>query len=264
MNAFQVTLLGTGTSGGVPLIGCQCAVCTSSDPRNQRLRSSAWLYFPKIQQHLLIDTSIDLRQQALRFRIPKVDAVLYTHPHADHLHGIDELRCYNYLQKTTLPLFGNQWTETELNTRFEYAFRYHGRENMPDLVFHRIETAWDSFLVFDSIPVIPIALQHGAQECVGYRLENFAYLTDFQSLPEASLGKLQQLDTLVLDCVRYRPHATHLHLEKSLGLVHRLKPRRTFLTHLSHDMDHETLSQELPPGVQVGYDGLVLYIPSRF
>lgn len=257
-----VTLLGTGTSAGVPLIHCTCPVCTSFNPHNRRLRTSAWIRgvegsssFPSF----LIDTSIDLRQQALHYRIPRVNAVLYTHPHADHLYGIDELRAYNFVQEATIPVYGNAWTERELENRFSYAFKNQRNQNLPDLKFHRIETEWPVFEAL-GIPIVPLSLEHGREESVGYRMGSFAYLTDCHNIPERTWSRLKNLEVLVIDCVRYRPHQTHFHLERSLEAIARIQPRQAYLTHLSHEMDADRLPSELPSGVAPAFDGLTFEI----
>ena len=258
---MEVTILGSGTSTGVPAIQCKCEVCRSKDPKNQRLRASAWL---RVQgKNLLIDTSTDLRTQALRAGIERVDAVLYTHPHADHIHGIDELRSFNFIQKESIPVFGNAWTAKELQTKFSYIFHPGPVEGggIPQLKLHEFNPDDLEINVLD-IPITPIAVPHGRQQCVGYRLGSFAYVTDCNEVPEGALNRMRNLETLVLDCVREKAHATHLNLEKALWVVNQIRPTRTYLTHLSHDFDYSTWMKRLPTGVALAYDGLVIHSSS--
>jgi len=258
--ATTLTLLGCGTSTGVPLIHCSCRVCRSRHPRNQRLRASAWLQ--SRGKSVLIDTSTDLRQQALRARIPRVDAVLYTHPHADHIHGIDELRSFNFVQKQTIPVYGNEWTRSELEQKFSYIFkpaRVIEGGGIPLLELRPIDSA-TSRVDVEGVPVTPISLQHGSRECLGYRVDDLAYVTDCSLIPAHSLERLRDLDVLVLDCLRIAPHGTHFNLEQALQTIETLRPARTFLTHLGHDFDYRTWSgprsRKLPKGVSLAYDGL--------
>lgn len=253
--SFTLTILGSGTSTGVPVPTCPCKVCRSQHPRNQRLRASAWV---QIQgKNFLIDTSTDLRLQALRQKIPRVDAVLYTHPHADHVHGIDELRCFNYVQRQSIPLYGNSWTFTELQGRFGYIFKPGPVEGggIPQLTLKLFDPN-DQSIDVCGVPIIPISVPHGSKECVGYRFESVAYITDCSYIPSSSLDRLRELSVLVLDCVRLKPHRTHLNLEQALEIVSELKPRKTYLTHLGHEMDYRKWVKELPKGVFFAYDGL--------
>jgi len=253
----RLTILGCGTSTGVPLISCKCAVCRSKNPKNHRLRASAWLQARGKQ--ILIDTSTDLRQQALRQRIGRVDAVLYTHPHADHIHGIDELRSYNYAQKATIPLYGNAWSAQELRERFGYIFNPGPVEGggIPLLSIHEFSTESSEIDVV-GVPVIPISLKHGSKECVGYRIESVAYISDCSSLPEKSLERLQGLSALVLDCLRIAPHGTHFNLEQALEAAARIGAKKTYLTHLGHDFDYPKWVKKLPKGITLAYDGLTI------
>ncbi len=254
-NEITLTLLGTGTSTGVPLIGCRCSVCRSKNVKNHRLRASAW--WQVNGKSILIDTSTDLRQQALRYRISRVDAVLYTHPHADHILGIDELRSFNYIQKERITLYGNAWTAETLKTAFPYIFKPRKIEGggIPLLDFQEIRSETPSIPIC-GIPVTPISLRHGSQECLAYRVGPIAYVTDCNSIPETSMERLRDLDTLILDCVRIKPHDTHFNLEKALQMAQELKPRKTYLTHLGHDFDFVIWQKKLPRGVRLAYDGL--------
>jgi phosphoribosyl 1,2-cyclic phosphate phosphodiesterase len=207
----------------------------------------------------LIDTSTDLRQQAIRAKIPRIDAVLYTHPHADHVHGIDELRSFNFIQKQAIPVYGNRWTYDELKGKFPYIFNPAPVEGggIPQLLLNLINTQDPWFEVLGE-KIIPISLSHGSKECVGYRIDSVAYITDCNYIPPESLRRLEGLSTLVLDCLRLAPHGTHFNLDQALDTVSKLKPKRTYLTHLGHEFDYSKGSKKLPKGVSFAYDGLII------
>jgi phosphoribosyl 1,2-cyclic phosphate phosphodiesterase len=249
------TILGCGTSTGVPLIHCSCTVCQSDHPKNKRLRASVW--FQVLGKSLLIDTSTDLRQQALQAKIPRIDAVLYTHPHADHIHGIDELRSFNFVQKEAIPVFGNGWTCRELKAKFSYIFHPGPIQGggIPQLELHEFD-AHATQLEIAGINVIPIPVAHGKSECVGYRIGSTAYITDCSEIPASSLKKLSGITHLILDCVRIEAHDTHFNLESALRAVEEIRPESTYLTHLGHDFDYSEYSRILPKGVFLAYDGL--------
>ena len=237
------------------MIGCTCSVCRSSDPRNHRLRASVW--FEVRGKSLLIDTSSDFRQQALQAKIKRLDAVLFTHPHADHVHGIDDLRAFNFLQKKRIPAYGNRWTHEELTQKFPYIFKYLNPEGggIPQLNLQLID-AKTPFLKIAGIKVIPIQLEHGSHESVGYRIDQVAYVTDCSYITSQSLDRLRGLSVLVLDCVRLAPHRTHFNLDQALEVVAQLRPKKTYLTHLNHEFDYKKWSKKLPKGVALAYDGL--------
>jgi phosphoribosyl 1,2-cyclic phosphate phosphodiesterase len=257
-SAWELTLLGCGTSTGVPLLFCECEACSSPNPRNKRLRASAWIKIGG--KSILIDTSTDLRQQALIHRIPRVDAILFTHPHADHVSGIDDVRSFNYLQRSVIPAYGNAWTCTELRTRFSYLFKDRDKVEGGGVAMIDLYEFDSSIPVMDilGVQVIPVSVQHGSQECIAYRLGSVAYATDCNGIPDESVERLRGLDTLVLDCLRLTPHGTHFHLEAALKMAERIGAKRTVLTHLGHDLEYEAWSQKLPPGVSLAYDGMVL------
>ena len=258
LSMTALTVLGCGTSTGVPLIQCWCEVCVSKNPRNKRLRASVWLQVNG--KSFLIDTSTDLRQQALRAGIPRVDAVLYTHPHADHIHGIDELRSFNYIQKSDIPVYGNNWTCTDLRTKFPYIFSPPAvveGGGIPRLILNEFDAQKDSITILGE-KFIPIPLVHGSKECVGYRLGNLAYVTDCNDIPTASLNRMKDLEILVLDCVRLIPHPTHFNLDQALETAQALKAKKTYLTHLGHEFEYAKWKKKLPRGVYLAYDGLSL------
>ena len=254
-----LTFLGTGTSMGVPTLGCDCAVCTSAvavdgDPHNRRTRPSVRLAY---NDHVvLIDTGPDFHAQALREGIRRVDAVLYTHGHADHIMGFDDLRPLSFHVKGDLPVYADDATASNIERVFEYTFRKKDRYPTSARVqIHRIdETPGASFSLFGArFERIPVT--HGRLEITGYRFGSAAYLTDMSDIPEASIPLLENLDILILDALRHEPHPSHSHLEKSVALVEKLKPRRAFFTHMGHDLDHETTNAKLPSHIRLAYDG---------
>ncbi len=258
-NKTKFCVLGCGTSTGVPCIGCHCKVCRSKNPKNKRLRAALWIQTK--EKSILIDTSTDLRQQALREKITQVDAVLYTHPHADHVQGIDELRSFNFIQAKTIPLYGNAWTCQELQTRFPYIFNPGPVEGggIPNLTLHQISSNSQTIEVA-GISVIPISLKHGSKECLAYRFDSVAYVTDCSYIPPESIERLKGLNVLFLDCLRISPHLTHFNLAQALEMVSLVKPKRTFLTHLGHEFGYSHGSKKLPQGVSLAYDGLKISI----
>lgn len=239
------------------MIGCTCKVCKSRNPKNNRTRASAWLRTRG--KSILIDTSTDLRQQALKYKIPRVDAILYTHPHADHVHGIDEMRSYNFLQKAEIPAYCNAWTAKELREKFEYIFARGPVEGggIPQLTIHQFPPDTIQLDVL-GVRVVPIALRHGSKECTAYRVDDLAYVTDVSAFPHPAFERLKNLDILILDCVRYKAHKTHLTWDVALDIARQIGARKTYLTHLSHDFDYASVSKKLPKGVFLAYDGLTL------
>lgn len=258
--SLKITMLGCGSSAGVPFIGCNCAVCTSDDPKNKRTRVS--LMVETGGKYLLIDSSPDLRQQALRAKLDRVDAVIYTHDHADHANGLDELRSFNYLQQGAIPIYGDAHTLKMIKQRFDYAF-LPKPENLwyrPCLIPHAtVDKAVGSFDLMGQ-EIRYYELGHGKAKTYGYRIGNFAYSTDCDYIPEASFAALEGLDVWIVDCLRYTTSYSHAHLEMTLGWIERVKPKRAILTHMSHDFDYHTLKASLPDGVEPGYDGMVIQL----
>jgi phosphoribosyl 1,2-cyclic phosphate phosphodiesterase len=251
---MKFTLLGTGTSTGVPSIGCECETCTSDDPRDNRLRVSVLVEHDG--QQVLIDTSSDFRQQALRHRIKRLDAVLITHCHADHVFGLDDIRPLNF-RHGPLGVYANERAWVDLRRIFKYVFEpTHFGGGLPQVVAHTVEHG-ASFCLSRDLRVTPLEVIHGRLPVVAYRCNDFAYATDLSEIPPATLEALRGLDTLVLDCLRiHKPHPTHLTLERALQYIEELRPRRTYLTHITHDVKHARDSALLPPGVEWAYDGL--------
>ena len=252
---IQVTILGCGTSTGVPVLGCKCSVCRSRNPKNHRLRASIWIQIDG--KSFLVDSSTDLREQALRAKIPRIDAVLYTHPHADHISGIDELRSFNFIQKESIPIYGNKWTIDDLTSRFKYIFSPGKVEGggIPRLIPNLIDGKRSSIQV-QGVKVVPIPVDHGSMEVLGYRINSIAYVTDCSYIPSESKKRLRNLDLLILDCVRLRPHRTHFNLQQALETIEELKPKRTLLSHLGDDFEYKRWQSKLPKGVSLAYDGL--------
>lgn len=252
---MEIIFLGTGTSHGVPVIGCQCDVCTSSNQKNKRSRSSLMVVEQGV--HILIDTATEFRLQALENKIDRVDGVLYTHCHADHVFGFDDLRTFGYRQKGPVPLYGNEPTITELRIVFSYVFRKTQEGGgKPQVETHVVEGPF----VLQGVEVVPIPIFHGVLPILGYRIGKMAYITDCSRIPAESLKLLDGLELLILGVVRYEPHPTHMHVEQALELIETLQPKQAFFTHISHLLDHETVNRALPSGVQLAFDGLRLQI----
>jgi phosphoribosyl 1,2-cyclic phosphate phosphodiesterase len=254
---MQLTMLGVGSSAGTPMIGCQCDTCKSSDKKNHRTRCSSVIELDN-GKIILIDTGPDLRQQALREGLSQVDAVLYTHTHADHIHGIDDLRSFCQIQRSQIPLYGSPEAMRHIADKFGYTLREAG--NFWDLPILKINPVTSPFYLFDQF-ITPITIKHGNSDIFGYRIGNIAYITDVSAIPEASFALLKNLDVLLLDCLRYETHYSHINLEQSLAYASQISAKRTYLIHMTHDMEYSKLSSELPENVQVGYDGLKLRIP---
>ena len=251
---MQLVVLGVGSSAGTPVIGCDCATCMSDNPRNKRTRCSSAVILPG-GEVVLIDTGPDLRSQALREGITRVDAVLYTHTHADHIHGIDDLRAFCQLQRQQIPLYGNQATLDHIANKFAYTLR-EPRDfwDLPALSINQISAPF----AFFGTQITPIPVKHGRSVILGYRIGNMAYLTDISEIPEESLALLQGLDVLLLDCLRYKPHHTHINLEQSLAYASHIKAKDTYLIHMTHEMEYESLAGQLPASIHAAYDGLRL------
>ena len=251
----QFILLGTGTSVGVPAIGCGCAVCASTDPHDKRTRCGALVGLP--EGNLLIDTPPDLRFQLLREQVGIIHAVLFTHEHADHIFGLDDLRLFPFYLGHPVPLYCEALVEDRIRKSFDYAFSDQEPTHAgsaPQLAFHTIDLTPFDLL---GARVTPLRLNHGPRfDVLGFRIGNVAYCTDTNGIPAESLALLENLDVLILDALRHRPHVTHFSLDQAIEVSRRLKPKRTIFTHLSHDLGHAQTNATLPPGMELGYDGM--------
>ncbi|MGE5833075.1 MAG: MBL fold metallo-hydrolase [Acidobacteriota bacterium] len=254
---MRVTFLGTGTSHGVPMIGCDCAVCKSADPRDSRCRPSIYLEMAD-GLRVLVDTTPDLRTQALRYDIRHIDAIVYTHAHADHLMGLDEIRRYNVLARSPMPVYGDAPTLEALRRTFSYVFESDAPKGggVPDL---RLWIIGGRFSLGHQ-EVVPVPLRHGPWTILGFRFGRFAYLTDCNGVPAASLALLEGLDSVVLDALRRRPHPTHFTIDEAVSMARTIGARRTYFTHMAHDLGHESTCASLPAGMALAHDGLVLDI----
>ena len=266
---LELVFLGTGTSSGVPMIGCDCGVCRSTDPRDTRTRPSALVRYPDPEGTLdtprqyLIDTTPDLREQALRHAMNRLDGVIYTHAHADHILGIDELRRFNAVMKTPLDILGEQHVLDRLQEMFSYIFESHKNVNQsfvaklipqaihPDAPFELHGARWT-----------PIRLMHGRLPVLGFRVDwggrSLAYCTDVSRFPPEAFGLLENLDLLVIDALRFRHHPTHMTVDQALEAIEQIQPNEAYLTHITHDVHHTDLADYLPAHVHVPYDGLVV------
>jgi phosphoribosyl 1,2-cyclic phosphate phosphodiesterase len=253
---LRITVLGSGTSTGVPTIGCHCDVCTSTDPRDNRLRPSILIGYEG--HNVLVDTTPDFRTQALRAKIGRIDAIVFTHSHADHMMGLDDVRPFNFRQKGRIPIYAAAKTMDSIQRCFQYVFEDVERQtHVPKLETHIIDGApFDLFGVeFRPIPVL-----HGPQTIYGFRFGGAAYLTDHNEIPQSSMEQLQGLDVLFLDALRHKPHPTHSTVERSVKTVEQLVPRRAFFTHICHDLPHARTEAQLPPHIRLAYDGLEITV----
>ena len=264
-----MTVLGSGTSHGVPSIGCDCAVCRSTDPKDRRTRPSILLELQpedgagepavaRAVRSILVDTSTDLRMQALANDVRRVDAILFTHSHADHIFGLDDVRRYNQMQQSAIPCFADADTLDNLKRMFGYVFNPATQKGggIPQLTIFRIAGAFS----LGGVEIVPVPLFHGRLPVLGFRVGTFAYLTDCNRIPDESWALLDGVRTVILDALRHRPHSTHFSVGEAIEVVGRLRAERAYFTHICHDLGHAATNAQLPSGVQLAYDGLVLTI----
>jgi phosphoribosyl 1,2-cyclic phosphate phosphodiesterase len=256
---MRLTFLGTGTSFGVPQVGCSCAVCRSTDPRDRRSRSAVLI---ETGGTILIDTPPELRLQLIAAGVNRIDAVVYTHEHADHISGIDDLRIFSVRQRHALPVYGPPETLDRLRGSYSYIFdgqRVYEGTSKPDLDLHAIEPGQPVEIAGSQ--VLPLAFRHGHLRVYGYRIGDLAYITDAKAIDEPERRRLEGLDTLVLNALWWRPHPTHMSLPEAIATAQLLGPRRTYLTHLTHETGHADLADRLPAGIVPAYDGLIVEVP---
>jgi len=255
VESLKVTFLGSGTSLGVPEICCNCDVCTSGDPKNNRLRPSVLINCNNMS--IIIDTTPDLRMQALKYNVDKIDAILYTHNHADHVFGLDDIRRFNFLQGKPIPCYRNEKTIEWIKNIFSYILedsKY--KFFLPKIDFNIIN---GRFHIGDC-EVVPIELMHAEMVVLGYRMGRFAYLTDCNMIPDKSRELLTGLDVLVLDALRRKPHVAHFSLQEAIKEAHKIKAKRTVFTHIGHDLDHQKTNEQMPGNMELAYDGLVIEV----
>ncbi|MHB8231775.1 MAG: MBL fold metallo-hydrolase [bacterium] len=252
---MKILVLGCGTSTGVPLIGCGCKVCASANPKNKRLRPS--ILASENNFDILIDTPPDLRTQALNLSIKNIDAVLYTHTHADHIFGIDDLRMFNYLKNHDnrfIPIYASETAINFIKDKFDYIFKEKSESSKPYLIPHILKNAVE---IKPGLKITPVPVYHGKNLIYGYRINDFAYITDVSCIPEPSLDLLKGLNTLMIDALRYRPHPTHLSIEEAILISERINPAKTYFTHMGHNVDYEELHNLCKPDNFIpAYDGL--------
>jgi phosphoribosyl 1,2-cyclic phosphate phosphodiesterase len=237
------------------MIGCSCDTCRSSDPHDRRLRPSIHLAVQN-GPSVLVDTSTDLRQQALTHGLTRLDAILFTHSHADHVMGLDEVRRFNMMQRAAIPAYADERTAQDLRRTFDYIFNPPAEAGggIPQIQLQTI----DGPFAFDRLSITPVPVFHGNRPILGFRFGSFAYVTDCNAIPESSFPLLERLDVLVLDALRHRPHPTHFSVSEALAVIERLTPKQTYLTHICHDLPHAATNRSLPPHVELAYDGLAL------
>lgn len=250
---IKLTFLGTGTSQGVPVIGCECEVCQSDDFRDNRLRNAALIEID--DKVFAIDCGPDFRQQMLREKVSKLDAILITHEHTDHIIGLDDIRAFNFRNKKDMPVFASQNTAFALKKRFDYIFRESPYPGIPRVNLNLIKK--EQLFEVAGYPVIPIEVMHGKMPVLGFRFGNFAYITDIKTITDEELGKLRNLNVLAISSLQEQQHHSHMNLQETLDLIEKIKPKQTYLTHISHKMGkHSDFEKRLPDGVAFAYDGL--------
>jgi phosphoribosyl 1,2-cyclic phosphate phosphodiesterase len=256
----RVTFLGTGTSTGVPVIGCTCATCRSIDSKDKRWRSSIYLEFDS-GSSVLVDASPDLRAQAIHYGIDRVDLILLTHSHADHVLGLDDVRIFNFRQRAAIPCQGDARTLSEVRRMFAYVFDPRALKGggLPQLNLFQVGGPFS----FEHCTFVPVPVKHGSLPILGYRIGGFAYLTDCSEIPESSFAKLERLDVLVLDALRHRRHSTHFNVEQAVEAATRIGARQTYFTHMTHDLPHAVTCAQLPATMTLAHDGLVLDVDDQ-
>jgi phosphoribosyl 1,2-cyclic phosphate phosphodiesterase len=253
---LRITFLGTGTSGGVPMIACDCAICTSKNEKDKRLRSSILVQSERTT--LIVDTTPDFRSQMLRENVKKLNAVVFTHPHKDHIAGLDDIRAFNFFQKKPVEVYANKLTEEALRREFYYIFSEKRYPGIPDIILHTITD--ETFKVGD-IPVIPILVHHLKMPVLGFRFGKFTYITDANRIEDEEKEKIKGSEVLVINALRKKEHISHFSMQQAIDLITELKIPTAYLTHISHQMGlHEKVNGELPQNIQLAYDGLQINV----
>jgi phosphoribosyl 1,2-cyclic phosphate phosphodiesterase len=253
---LRITFLGTGTSGGVPMIACDCAICTSKNEKDKRLRSS--ILVQSETTTLIVDTTPDFRLQMLRENVKKLNAVIFTHPHKDHIAGLDDIRAFNFFQKKPVEVYANKLTEEALRREFYYIFSEKRYPGIPDIILHTITE--ETFKVGD-IPVIPILVHHLKMPVLGFRFGKFTYITDANRIEDEEKEKIKGSEVLVINALRKKEHISHFSMQQAIDLITELKIPTAYLTHISHQMGlHEKVNGELPQNIQLAYDGLQINV----
>lgn len=252
---MKIKFLGTGTSQGVPVIGCTCAVCVSQDTKNKRLRSSALIKISN--KNILIDTGPDLRQQALKNKINKIDYVLYTHAHRDHVSGIDELRSFNFIQKKSIKAYGNKELVNQLENDYSYIFSDFKYPGLPEVELNKVNKNF----YLDDIEIIPIKVKHHKLNILGYRIGNLTYITDAKTISDNQLKKINGSQILVINCLQIKEHLSHLNMEEVLSLIRKIEVKKIYLIHISHNLGlHDEINKSLPDNIELAYDNLEIIL----
>lgn len=255
---MKITFLGTGTSQGVPVIGCGCNVCTSPDPRDNRLRSS--IHIAVDDKSFVVDTGPDFRQQMLREKIKKLDAILFTHGHKDHTAGLDDVRAFNHWQKRSMPIYGSRDALDQLKVEYAYAFADKKYPGIPQLDLYELG---DETFEINPVSITPLPVLHMRLPVLGFRIYDFAYITDANAIPEETLGKLKGIKTLVLNALQREKHLSHFNLEEAIAMAKKIGADRTYFTHISHKLDlHQVVERELPEKIFLAFDGLQVSVES--
>ena len=252
---MNITFLGTGTSYGIPIVGCNCKTCKSKNPKNNRFRSSIFIQLPDVS--LIIDTPPEFRLQLLQNNISDTDAILFTHSHADHLMGFDDIRAFNKLHNKTIPCYGNSKTIDRIKKAFNYIFNCDQiGGGIPEVSLKVINSKFK----INQTDIIPLPVKHGQLDIFGYKINKMAYITDCSSIPDSTLNLIKDINVLIIDALRYKPHSTHMNIREAVNLIQTLDVNQAYLTHLSHDIEHEQTNSELPDNIQLAYDGLKIYL----
>ena len=253
-----IKFLGTGTSHGIPVVGCNCKTCTSNNPKNKRMRSS--IFIQEKNNDILIDTSPELRLQMLANDITNIDLVLFTHAHADHIMGFDDLRVINWLKGESVPCYGNKDTMNKIRNIFDYIFDpLQVGGGIPQVTLNTIKSEFE----YNNLLITPLEVKHGKLDVLGFKIKNMAYITDCSFIPENTFKKLKNIDLLIIDALRFEEHPTHMNLKEAIEVVKKINPKKAYFTHISHEMEHKETNKKLPENMELAYDGLILKVNKK-